>query len=138
MVVIHKHRTLRQYHRLRNRWYSPSLGRFNLRDPYRIKKQDLINLYKGFENRPIEKNDPSGLMAMAACPVVAALDALFTSAGISIVLFNSLNEMLDELGENLMSVNNLEPPGDCSQDDYNKLRDAVRNAKITFRGVHNR
>lgn len=49
-----------QYHRLRNRWYSPQLGRFVSRDPIRFGAGD-VNLYRFVGNYPITSLDPMGL-----------------------------------------------------------------------------
>lgn len=59
-MSIKQHRTFRQYHRLRNRWYSPSLGKFVSRDPIRYDAGD-VNQYRFVGNNPMNGVDPEGL-----------------------------------------------------------------------------
>ena len=48
---------------LRNRWYSPSLGRFVSRDPMGYDAGD-VNLYRFVDNSPMDILDPMGLFCV--------------------------------------------------------------------------
>jgi RHS repeat-associated protein len=70
---------------LRNRWYSPQLGRFVTRDPAGVFVNPGFNLYQSFNSNPEIYRDPLGLQASKCCvdqPLEVSMKGK-TSTGIS-------------------------------------------------------
>lgn len=62
----------------RNRWMSPTMGRFISRDPIRYKAGD-INLYRFVGNNPFGLTDPMGLFTLDALNSLSWIDLAFVN-----------------------------------------------------------
>ena len=74
----------------RNRYYDPTTGRFITADPVR---DDFENTYRYVNNDPVNRTDPSGLMAI----VPSILTEVAMTANVSIISQKSKNKRLNPI-----------------------------------------
>lgn len=81
---------------MRNRYYSPSLGRFIQMDPIGLNGED-VNLYRYCENNPIVGIDPNGEFVITAAGAIAFAAKAFLAYGYTKIIFDSIEEVCDLL-----------------------------------------
>ena len=79
---------------MRNRYYSPALGRFIQMDPIGLNGED-VNLYRYCENNPIVGIDPNGEFVITAAGAIAFAAKAALAYGYSKIIFHSWEQFWD-------------------------------------------
>ena len=127
----------------RARYYDGTQGQFLSKDPIGFRGGDP-NLYRYVFNSPINASDPRGEAAIAAAPIVFIGGGAIIIGGVIIFVGIGAGLLLSEILEDgnvqsptdsaTDSVTDLKPPGDCTEQEYSELKQAVDDAKLLTEG----
>ncbi len=126
----------------RARYYDGIQGKFLSNDPIGFRGGDP-NLYRYVFNSPINASDPRGEATIAAAPIVFIGGGAIIIGGLVILVGIGAGLLLSEILEdgNVESPTDsatdsvtLKPPGDCTQQEWYQLQQAVNDAKANAYG----